>query len=159
MTDAPFSVVADDLDGLWYLDAEVSYGSTWISLNDGERYKLSATNTRDNSSKTWRKITAQSPVLGGTYLVHAVPELITEQVSVYVYGNNQTDLNDNFWFLDELFEQPSFRLRWTTNEYREYWDCQLADGAYSRNQVWTHSAMAVSTYSVPRFPRVTRERV
>lgn len=159
MSDAPFSVVADDLDGLQYMDAEISYGSSWVSLNDGERYKIAATNTRDNTSKTWRKITAQSPVLGGTYLVHAVPELVTEQVGVWIYGSNQTDLADNFFFLDELFEQPSFRLRWTFNEYREYWDCQLADASYSRNQVWTHSAMAMSTFSVPRFPRVTRERV
>lgn len=156
MTETPFNYTGND-DELTYTKLEISMGGTWIDLNDGIKYIVSA-GTRDNAAKSWRKITAQSAVLGGSYLVHAVPEMVTETVAIWVHGNDQTDLADNFFFLDELFEQPSYRLRWTLNEYREYWDCQLADAAYSRGQVWTHSTMAQSTYTVPRYPRVTRER-
>lgn len=145
-------------DGLTYLSVQASYGGLWIDLNDEEKYRISATNTRDTSSKTWRKITAQSPVLGGTYLVHAVPEMITEQVSIFIHGTDQADLADNLFFLDEIFEQPSFQLKWYTNDYLETWDCQLADASYQRGQVWTHSTMALTTYSVPRFPTVKRDR-
>lgn len=150
---------ADDSQGLDYLAVEISYGGIWVDLNDVDRFQIAATNTRDNTSKTFRKITTTSPVLGGTYLVHAVPELVSEQVSIYVRGSTQTELADNFFFLDQLFEQLSYQLRWTYNEYRETWDCQLADASYSRGQVMTHSVMAMSTYTVPRFPRVTRESV
>jgi hypothetical protein len=142
-----------------YLAVEVSYGSQWVDLNDGERFKVSAEGTRDATAKTWRKFTAQSPVLGGDYLIHAVPEMVRENLSVWVYGQDQVDLADNLFFLDELFEQLDYRIRWTTDDYREYWRCQLADGTSSRNHVWTHSLMAMSSFQVPRYPQVTRERI
>ena len=142
-----------------YMAVEVSYGSQWVNLNDQTRYKINAEGTRDGAAKTWRRFTADSPFLGGSYLVHAVPEMVQETISVWVYGADQTDLADNLFFLDELFEQLDYRIRWTFNEYREHWRCQLADGTASRNQIWTHSTMAVATYSVPRFPDVARERL
>jgi hypothetical protein len=138
---------------------EISYADTWINLNDGERYKISGEETRQTSTKQWRKIVATSTVLGGDYLVHAVPGMITEQVGVWVYGVDQTDMNDNLWFLMEMFEQFDFRLRWTTNEYREYWRCQLAEASSARGQVWTHSQMAQANFQVPRYPDVERERI
>lgn len=157
-TFVPFSVT-EDRAGLEYLDVEITVGGEWISLNDGEKYRINAQSTRDNTTKSWRKVTAQSPVLGGDYLVHAVPEMVTEQVSVWIYGQDQTDLNDNFWNLESYFEQFSYQLRWTLNEYREYWLCQLSEVSSSRGQVWTHSTMAMSSFQVPRYPSVTRERI
>jgi hypothetical protein len=144
---------------LTYMAVEVSYGSTWVDLNDQERFKISAEGTRDGVAKSWRKITAQSPFLGGNYLIHAVPEMVMETVGVWVYGQDQTDVADNLFFLLELFEQIDYRIRWTTNEYREYWRCQLADATISRNQVWTASTMAAASFAVPRYPDVTRERI
>lgn len=155
----PYGVTQPENEGLNYLAVEVSWGSRWINVNDGEKFKISADQTRDSSSKTWRRITAQSPVLGGSYLVHATPELVTENVTLWVLGSDQTELSDNYWFALDLFEQMDYRIRWTLNEYREYWNCQLADSQSSRNQVWTHNQMAVIQFQVPRFPNVTRERI
>lgn len=155
---SPFAVT-QDMTGLQYLNVEVSLGGEWVSVNDHEKYRINSEVTRDTSTKSWRKQVATSPVLGGSYLVHAVPDMVTEQVGIWIHGNDQTDLADNIFFLDELFEQPSYRIRWTMNEYREYWDCQLAEASVSRGQVWTHSMMAMAAYTIPRFPRVTRERL
>ena len=41
--------------------------------------------------------------------------------------------------LNDLFEQYDYRIRWTFNEYREYWRCQLADAVSSRGHVWSHN--------------------
>lgn len=155
----PFAITDPGQEGLSYLAVEISYGGEWINLNDGERFRINADSTRDQTQKTWRKVTATSPVLGGNYLVHAVPEMVEETVSVWVYGETQSNLSDNFFFLEELFEQFDYRIRWTTNEYREYWRCQLSDESSSRGQVWTHNQMALSTFTVPRYPDVTRERI
>lgn len=155
--DVPFAVTDPNGDALSYVGCEVSYGGLWIDLNDREKFIISGEGTRDQSSKTWRKITAQSPVMGGTYLIHAVPEMVNETISVWVHGISQTDLADNFFFLDELFSQFDFRIRWTFNEYREYWRCQMADAASSRGHVWSHNQMAQTTFTVPRFPEITRE--
>lgn len=142
-----------------YMCVEISYGSKWINLSDGVTYKIASEQTRDTTQKTWRKTVAQSPVLGGDYLIHAVPDMVAEQVGVWVYGQDQTELSDNFWFLQELFEQFDYRIRWTFDEYREYWRCQLAAATTSRGQVWTHNTMAFSSFTVPRYPDVTRERI
>jgi hypothetical protein len=146
------------MSGLDYLAAEISYGTRWINLNDGITYKIGA-ESRDTSAKTWRKVTAESPILGGNYLIHAVPEMVSEQISIWVYGQTQTEVSDNLFGLSDLFEQYDYRIRWTFDEYREYWRCQLADATMSRGQVWTHSLMASTQFTVPRYPDVTREHI
>jgi len=145
--------------GLTYLAAEITYGTRWVNLNDGVNYRIGATSTRESTQKTWRKTTAQSPILGGNYLVHAVPEMVSESISVWIYGADQTEVSDNLFTLTGLFEQYDYRLRWTFNEYRETWRCQLADATMSRGQVWTHSLMASVALTIPRWPDVTRERI
>jgi hypothetical protein len=145
--------------GLDYMAVEISYGSRWVSLNDGLVYKIGAEGTRDSTAKTWRKTLADSPILGGNYLVHAVPDMVAEQIGVWVYGGTQTEVSDNLFGLTDLFEQYDYRIRWTFDEYREYWRCQLADASVSRNQVWTHSLMAKADFTVPRYPDVTREHL
>jgi hypothetical protein len=144
--------------GLDYLAVEISYGSRWVNLNDGLIYKIGSDATRDTTAKTWRKVTAESPILGGNYLIHAVPEMVTEQVSIWVYGQDQTEVSDNLFGLTDLFEQYDFRIRWTFDEYRETWRCQLAESSMSRGQVWTHNLMAKAEFTVPRYPDVATER-
>ena len=151
-------LTAPEQSGLNYVMAEISFGSRWINLNDGVNYRLAAEQTRDTSAKTWRKTTADSPVLGGNYLIHAVPDMVAEQMAVWVYGDDQTDMSDNLFALTDLFEQYDYRIRWTLDEYREYWRCQLADATMSRGQVWTHNRMALAHFTIPRYPDVTRER-
>jgi hypothetical protein len=145
--------------GLDYLAVEISYGTRWVNLNDGETYKISGDGTRDSTAKTWRKVVADSPILGGNYLVHAVPEMVTEQIGIWVYGQTQTEVSDNLYYLIDLFEQYDFRIRWTFDEYREYWRCQLADSTMGRGQVWTHSLMAKADFSIPRYPELSTERI
>lgn len=145
--------------GLTFMAAEVSYGSRWVNINDGEIYKISAEQTRETTAKSWRKVTTTSPILGGDYLIHAVPEMVGEHLSVWVYGASQTEVSDNLFALTEMFEQYDYRIRWTFDEYREYWRCQLADATMSRGQVWTHNLMAKADFAIPRYPDVTREHI
>lgn len=145
--------------GIQYLAVEVSWGSTWVNINDGERYVINADVTRQQTSRSWRKVTSQSPVLAGNYLVHAVPEMVSEDIGVWVYGIDQTDVADNLFTLQELFEQFDFRVRWTTNEYRETWRCQLAEVSTARGHVYTHNMMAAAQFRIPRYPDIERERI
>jgi len=158
-TRTPRPFVTEPQGGLDYLAVEITFGTRWVNLNDGETYKISGDQTRDTTTKSWRKTIADSPVLGGNYLVHAVPDMVSEVIGVYVYGQTQSEVADNLFGLNALFEQYDYRIRWTTDDYREYWRCQLADVSMSRGQVWTHSLMAVAHYTIPRYPDVTRERI
>ena len=145
--------------GLDYMAVEISWGSRWVNLNDGEVYKIAGDATRDTTQKSWRKVVADSPILGGNYLIHAVPDMVAETIGVWVYGQTQTETSDNMFNLQELFEQYDYRVRWTFDEYREYWRCQLADSTMSRGQVWTHNMMARAEFSVPRYPDVETEHI
>ena len=156
MSRVPYGIVPER-SALNYLAVEVSWGSAWTNINDGERFRVGSEGTRDNVNKTYRKTVAESPILGGNYLIHAVPDMVTESVSVWVYGTNQTDLNDNYYMLEELFSQMDFRIRWTLDEYVETWRCQLSEMSSSRAQVYTHARMAKMAFQVPRYPDVTRE--
>lgn len=157
MSNVPYGVTTTP-EGLDYLAVEVSYGGQWVNINDQDRF-IVGPESRDATSKSWRKVVATSPVLGGEYLIHAVPEMVRETISVWIHGADQTDLNDNYFYLMDMFEQYDFRIRWTFNEYREYWRCQLAENTSARGQVWTHNTMAQIQFNVPRFPNVTRERI
>jgi len=145
--------------GLDYLGVEISYGSRWVNLNDKISYEIASEGTRDSTGKTWRKVTTTSPILGGDFLIHAVPEMVGEHLGVWVRGTTQTEVSDNLFHLTDLFEQYDYRIRWTFDEYREYWRCQLADATMSRGQVWTHSLMAKADFAIPRYPTVTREHI
>lgn len=137
-------------------DCEISNGAGWTSLNDGLKYRVSAEGTKDNTQTSWRKIEAKSPVLEGSYLVHAVKDEVMDNLTVYVYGGTHTELNQNLQALVDLFSQFSFQIRFTYNGGgRETWDCHVADHSISRNQVYTHANMAVFSASVPRMPEPT----
>lgn len=142
-----------------YMAVEVSWGSRWENINDHTRFRIAAEGTRDNVNQTWKKVTADSPILGGNYLIHATPEMVAETVGVWVYGETQTDLTENYQLLMRLMTQWDFRIRWTIDDIRETWKCQLPDATTSRNQVWTHSLMAKAQFSIPRYPDVITETV
>jgi len=151
--------LAESSGRLDYMAVEVSWGSRWENINDHVRFRIGAEGTRDNVQKTYKKITTESPILGGNYLVHAVPDMVNETLAVWIYGDDQTELAENYALLETLFEQWDFRIRWTLNESRETWRCQLPDANGSRNQVWTHNLMARMSFTIPRYPEITRETI
>ena len=130
-----------------------------MNLNDGEIYKIAGDGTRDSTAKTWRKVTADSPILGGNYLIHAVPEMVAEQIGVWVYGQTQTELSDNLFGLRSCSSSTTTGSGGRSMSTGSTWRCQLADATMSRGQVWTHSLMAKAEFTVPRYPDVTREHI
>lgn len=154
----PYGVI-DVPHGIDYMSVEVSWGSRWVDINDHTKFRVAAEGTRDNVTKTHRKTTVESPILGGNYLVHAVPDMVNETLSIWVYGDDYVDLGENYALAEELFSQWDFRIRWTINNARETWICQLPDQGASQNQVWTHNLMAKMNFTIPRYPNVERETI
>jgi len=138
---------------------EISYGAQWIELNDHERYIVHA-ETLQQRQKSFRRITASSAIVEGDVLVHSVADMITETVKVIVSGQDMIDMHDNVSELEALFEQFSYTIRVTKNDYREAWTCQAAPAInVEGGQVYLHNAMAIVSAQVPRYPAVVRERL
>lgn len=144
--------------GLSTFNLEVSWGGGWIDLNDQENFRVGAA-TMENTAVTWRKIEAESPITEGSYIVHAVKAMVVERLSIYVYGVDQWQMNENLAKLEELFSRLDYTIRVTFDYYREYWRCQTAEWTSQRSQVYVHNVMTLYECQVPRFPTVTRELV
>lgn len=152
------SPVFDRSTGLRSYNMSIDYSGGWIDLNDKLNYQVGA-ESMQQSQVSWRKVQAQSPVTEGSYTIHAVREMVTENIQIYVRGGSQWETQINLAKLEELFSRLDFRLKFNFDDYQEYWRCQTAEYSTQRSQVYTHNTMAVFTAQVPRFPTVTRERV
>ena len=131
--------------------ASVSSPTGWIDLNDHERYELEAT-SRNNRSVKFRRQEVTSPYLPGTWLINAVPDMISEVVSVWVRGTSHFDLTRNVSALEDAFSQLSFTIRWATDDSYEEWMCQLSDYTIATQREYQHARVAKFTAEVPRYP-------
>jgi hypothetical protein len=136
----------------------IDWGGWWVDLNDKLNYEVGG-EFMSNTAITWRKVQVSSPVTEGSYTVHAVREMVPENVQIYVRGPNRFEMEMNLKRLEELFSRLDYRIRLEFNDYRETWSCQTADYTYERSRVYAHNGMAVFTATVPRFPTVSVERI
>lgn len=144
--------------GLTSYAMSIDYGGRWLDLNDKLNYEVGG-ETQNSTAVTWRKVVVTSPVAEGAYTVHAVREMVNEQVQIYVRGANQWESQLNLKRLEKLFSRLDFRLQLDFDDYREIWQCQTADYQYERSRVYAHNGMSVFTATVPRFPTVTIEQL
>jgi hypothetical protein len=130
-------------------------GTGTINLHDKVNYAVAAEATRQGSQKSYVQITAKSPVLAGTYLVHSSPDMVNEQVDIYCYGTTQTLLNTHFKTLQAAFEQWTYQLQWTFADYTETWNCNAVSAlTFDLSQTMIHNYMGKVSLTIPRFPAV-----
>jgi hypothetical protein len=98
----------------------------WMNLDDHERYILAADSFQQSATQM-RRNQVQGPYVAGKFTVYAVPDQVTETVSLYVLGANQTELQLNLQALVAAFTQPNFALVWSADEAAYQWDCEAAD--------------------------------
>lgn len=77
--------------------------------------------------KTYRRITAESPYVGGRVLVHAVPDVQTATLRLRVKGSDQQDLYNRINELSAAFSQFSYTLTINVNHKTWIYLCEAAD--------------------------------
>lgn len=133
--------------------AKVSTPTGWLNLNDGGRYRLEASALAEQSA-TFRRREIQSPHLPGTWLVSAVPENITEPVSIWVNEFDHYALHKALQALRDAFTQAYYVMHWQIEQHEFAWNCQLADYQIDSSKDLRHATMAKFTARVPRHPEV-----
>ena len=136
----------------------VSSGEEWVYLSDGIDMWVSPEGF-GSSQVGWRRETAESRFYHGQYLLHAVKNNVTENVTVYLRGDTQNAVTELVMLLEELFSQPTYQVRVQYGDHRETWYCQTADYTVERSHVLMHNHMAKMTFQVPRLPETTKEIV
>jgi hypothetical protein len=152
----------DDMSFTMY----VSNGDgTWLDINDGTKYKVSADSIGSNAV-TWRKTEVTSPYVEGKFLVHAVKDMVSNGLTVWVtgypYNNHASGQNQLQTNIDDLitpFEQISYQIKYTMGNMQIVWDCQTADHSVEMSREYVHAMMVPVKFTVPRFPTATRSAI
>ena len=138
---------------------------TWLSLNDNSIYKVAA-DSIGGQSITWRKTEVTSPYVEGKFLVHAVKDMASANLTVWVTGypfnahaTGQNQLQNNIDALIAPFEQMSYQVRYSFGNSQITWDCQTADYSVEMSREYVHAMMVPVKFTIPRFPTVTRSSI
>ena len=138
-----------------FLSLRISDGSKWTELNDHMRYVVEGS-TFAETQTTYRRITTESPYIAGRFLINAIPDVIEESIVLYVYGQDQVDLNDNLDRVIKLFTQFSYILEFTLDSSRTQYQCEPADYSINKTREFIHNTMAQINLRIPRTPETER---
>ncbi len=141
-----------------YSDGNESYLGTWIDLNDGETYKI-AKGSFENSAVQFRRDEVENPFLEGKYTINALRENVTEEVVVYVYGNNSMSTAEAVRNLTDAVSQIRYRMEITVDDSRRSWWCYASDYTVTTTIEFMHARMAEVKIQVIRDPVEILEEV
>jgi hypothetical protein len=98
----------------------------WLNLDDHENY-IVGSDSFAASAMQWRRNQVTSPYVAGKFTVGAVADQVTENVTVYVLGESQAELQINLANLIDAVSQVAFELSWTADNTSYTWSCDSAD--------------------------------
>jgi hypothetical protein len=131
----------------------------WVDLEDvANGYEIH----RDSFAQravTHRKTEVSSEWIGGSWFSRAVPENYMEAVVVWVTGDTPFQLAERVSVLTNTFDLLGYGMRFTNNDLREVWACQLADYVIETSQPFMYATTAVVRATVPRLPTVVRTQI
>lgn len=129
---------------------------TWLSLNDGINYKVAA-DSFETSAIQYRRTEVTSPYVGGSFLVHAVPQNAMETVQVYCYGASFFAAQTNVTNLINAIAQLRYQVRKSVADTVYTYSCYTADYSVTGSNVYVASKMIPVTLQIPRLPQVSIE--
>jgi hypothetical protein len=143
--------------GLGYFSVQIEVPQGWLELNDGVMYKVHAESFGSGAAQALRRTRVTSPYVGGQFLVNAVEDQVEENITVYCFGYDQIDLQDNIENLINAVSQFQYQVRIDTDASRRIWNCESADYSVSYDQVGMHNRIVQVRLTIPRLPTVYRE--
>lgn len=135
------------------MSVKIETATGWLDLADGALFDLEAT-TFDSQSVTWRKQEATSPWVEGSFVTSAVREDVTENLSVYVYGESRSEHMRMRKALTDALGQLTYRILVRVEETAVYWDCEPADYSITTSREFLHATMCVVKAQIPRKPEL-----
>ena len=126
----------------------------WLNLDDHENYIVAAESFA-SSATTWRRNQVQSPYVAGKFTASAIPDQVTENVTVYVLGESQTELQINLANLIDAVSQIAFELQWSADNAVYIWQCDSADYTVDWIAANLYARQLSVKLQIPRNPTIT----
>jgi hypothetical protein len=139
--------VAADLS----LSALVTTTGGDLDINDTTNYRVVGP-TVFGGTVQWDRTSVSSPVADGDFTTHRRKANITENLSVYVTGDDLSDMFTNIRALIVAFTQNRYTLQFNIGSAVIQWDCEAADYSVEVDNAHMHALYAVCNFSVPRKP-------
>lgn len=128
--------------------------NNWINLDDHENY-ITAADSFGSSATQQRRSQVTGPYVAGKFTTYAVPDQVTENVTIYVLGDSQTVLQANLANLIDAVNQLYFQLVWSVGETSYTWDCDCADYTIDFVNTSMFARQLSVKLSIPRNPVIT----
>lgn len=100
-------------------------GLAALNINDHTTYRVA--NEIMGGNVTWDRKTVSSPYVNGDVTIHRRRGNVSERFGIYVYGSNQTNLQNNVKALIDAFSQNSFTLSMTLDSVEWSYRCEASD--------------------------------
>jgi hypothetical protein len=137
----------------------------WLNLNDGDTYRVSS-DSIGSQATSWRRTETQSPYVEGKFLVHAVKDMTSVNLTVWVSGypqnthaSGQNQLHANIEALIAPFEQMSYQIKYSMGDTQTTWECQTADYSVELSKEYVYAMYVPVKFTIPRFPTATRSAI
>jgi hypothetical protein len=124
-----------------------------MNLDDHEKY-IVAGDSFTAQTMTWRRQQVQSPYVAGKFTTHAVPDMVTEQLNIWVLGDNQMHLQRNLADLIDAFSQVYYQITWSVDIQSYTWNCEMADYSIDFTNTLTFSRHLSFKANIPRLPAI-----
>lgn len=132
----------------------IQRGDKWLQLQDpAAGFELHA-ETFSTKTVTHKKVDVESEWIEGSWTQRSLRNNITEMVSVWITGRSGAEMMGRVRRLTNALDQPSFRIYWEVDGYKELWYCQSADYTIESSQPMLFARQVLVKASVPRLPKV-----
>lgn len=100
----------------------------------------------------WDRKTVSSPWVDGDITVSRRRGNVQDNISVYVTGTSQANLQSNIATLIAAFTQNRYTLQIQIGDATYAWDCETADYSIQMDTVHFHARYVVVTFTIPHKP-------
>ena len=136
------------------LNVLIEHPDGWLDLNDHQNYRV-ANDALAEGNHSFRRLTATSPYVHGSYTITSVPDNIEETLSVWVLGGTRADLAQNIQYLTDALQQITFGIVIKVEDYSVLWTCFASEYKVSTRHELMHSRMGQVVAQVPRLPKTS----
>lgn len=122
-----------------------------LDINDHTHYVVAGPMVMGGMVQ-WDRKTVSAPWVDGDITVARRRGTIMEQLTIYVMGTDQSDLNTNIAALISAFTQDRYAVQLAVGGSDHSWDCEAADYQVEWDTVHVYSKYVRVTFSIPRKP-------
>jgi hypothetical protein len=122
-----------------------------LDINDHDKYVLAGSSTM-SGSVNWERQQVSAPWVDGDFTIARRRGNTTENISVYVSGTDQADLNTNIGTLIGAFTQDRYTLMITIGTQQHAWDCEAADYTVEMDTPHFVAKYVVVKFAIQRKP-------